>query len=45
MNEAVKIIKSDIIIILIHFVHISLIIIDDQKQLKLTVLNEHELSE
>jgi len=39
MNEAAKIIKSDVIIILMHYASASVVMIEDHKQLKLTVLN------
>jgi len=45
MNEATKIIKSDVIIILMHYAPASVVMIEDHKQLKLTVLSCGGLSE
>jgi len=39
MNEAAKIIKSDAIIILMHYASASVVMIEDHKQLKPTVLS------
>jgi len=39
MNEATKIIKSDVIIILMHYAPASVVMIEDHKQLKPTVLS------
>jgi len=39
MNEAVKIIESDAIIILMHYAPASVVMIEDHKQLKPTVLS------
>ncbi len=39
MNEAAKIIKSDAIIILMHYAPASVVMIEDHKQLKSTVLS------
>jgi len=45
MNEAVKILKSDVIIIFIYYASASVIIIKDYKQLKLTVLSRDDLNQ
>jgi len=45
MNEAAKIIKSDAIIILMHYAPASVVMIEDHKQLKSTVLSHEGSSE
>ncbi len=45
VNEVMKIIKSDAIIILMHYVLTSIVIIEDHKQLKSTVLSQKDLSQ
>jgi len=45
VNEVTKIIKSDVIIILIHYVLTSVVIIEDHKQLKSTVLSQKDLNQ
>ncbi len=45
VNEATKIIKLNAIIILIHYVLISVVIIENYKQLKSTVLSQKDLSQ
>jgi len=45
VNEVTKIIKSETIIILMHYVLTSIIMIEDHKQLKSTVLSQKDLSE
>jgi len=45
MNEAAKIIESDAIIILMHYAPASVVMIEDHKQLKSTVLSYEDSSE
>ena len=45
MNEIMKIIKSDAIIILMYYVLTSVIMIENHKQLKSTVLSQKDLSQ
>jgi len=45
MNEAAKIIKSDAIIILMHYAPASVVMIEDHRQLKLTVLSQRGSSQ
>jgi len=45
VNEAAKIIKLDVIIILMHYALTSVVMIEDHKQLKSTVLNQKDLSQ
>ena len=45
INETAKITESDAVIILTHYASASLVMIDNHKQLKLTVLNQHNLSQ
>ena len=45
VNEVMKIIKSDTIIILMYYVLTSVVIIEDHRQLKLTVLSQRDLSQ
>ncbi len=45
MNKAAKIIKSDVIITLMHYAPASVVMIEDHKQLKPTVLSHRGLSE
>ena len=45
VNEVTKIIKSETIIILMHYVLTSIIMIEDHKQLKSTVLSQKDLSQ
>jgi len=45
MNKVMKIIKSNVIIILIHYVLTSVVMIEDHKQLKLTVLSQKDLNQ
>jgi len=45
MNEVMKIIKSDAIIILIYYVLTSVVMIENHKQLKSTVLSQKDLSQ
>ena len=45
MNKVMKIIKSDTIIILMHYALTSVVIIENYKQLKLTVLSQRDLSQ
>jgi len=45
VNEITKIIKSNAIIILMHYALTSVVIIENYKQLKLTVLSQKDLSQ
>ena len=45
MNKATKIIKSDAIIILMHYVLTLIVMIEDHRQLKSTVLSQKDLSQ
>ena len=45
INETVKITESDTVIALTHYASASLVMIDNHKQLKLTVLNQCNLSQ
>jgi len=45
MNKAAKIIESDVIIILMHYAFASVVMIEDHKQLKPTVLSHEGSSE
>jgi len=45
VNKVVKIIKSNAIIILMHYVFTSIVIIENHKQLKSTVLSQKDLSQ
>ena len=45
INETAKITESDAVIALTHYASASLVMIDNHKQLKLTVLNQHNLSQ
>ena len=45
INETVKITESDAVIALTHYTSASLVMIDNHKQLKLTVLNQCNLSQ
>jgi len=45
INEVTKIIKSDTIIILTYYVLTSIIIIENHKQLKSTILSQRDLSQ
>jgi len=45
MNKAAKIIKSDVIITLMHYAPASVVMIEDHKQLKPTVLSHRGSSE
>jgi len=45
INKVTKIIKSDTIIILMHYVLTSVVIIEDHKQLKSTVLSQKDLNQ
>ena len=45
VNKVMKIIKSDAIIILMYYALTSIIIIEDHKQLKSTILNQKDLNQ
>jgi len=45
VNEVIKIIKLNAIIILMHYVLTSVVMIEDHKQLKSTVLSQKDLSQ
>ena len=45
INETVKITESDAVIALTHYASASLVMIDNHKQLKLTVLNQCDLNQ
>jgi len=45
MNEAIKIIEPDAIIILMHYAPASVVMIEDHKQLKSTVLSQRGSSQ
>ena len=45
INEMTKITESDAVIALTHYASASLVMIDNHKQLKLTVLNQCDLSQ
>ena len=45
INETAKITESDAVIALTHYASASLVMIDNHKQLKLTVLSQHSSSQ